>query len=66
MSNNIEKFEEESLQYHKSTKAFDTNGKTGTLITKECSTTKELSMAYSPGVAYPCLEIQKDKQKSYE
>ena len=60
------KFKEESLQYHKSTKAFDTNGKTGTLITKECSTTQELSMAYSPGVAYPCLEIQKDKQKAYE
>ena len=61
----VEQFEEESLNYHKSSKAFDTNGKTGTLVTKQCNTTKELSMAYSPGVAYPCLEIQKDKQKSY-
>jgi malate dehydrogenase (oxaloacetate-decarboxylating)(NADP+) len=61
----IEQFEKESLEYHKSTKQFDTNGKTGTLLTKQCNTTKELSFAYSPGVAYPCLEIQKDKLKAY-
>ena len=59
-------FEQESLDYHKAQNAFDTNGKTGTLLTKACDTEKELSMAYSPGVAYPCLEIQKDEEKAYE
>jgi len=59
-------FQEESLNYHKAKNEFDTNGKTGTLLTKPCSTQKELSMAYSPGVAYPCLEIQKDTDLAYE
>ncbi|MBQ8719068.1 MAG: NAD-dependent malic enzyme, partial [Clostridia bacterium] len=27
---------------------------------------QDLSLAYTPGVAEPCLEIQKDVQKSYE
>jgi len=66
MSTEENLFEQESLQYHKATSAFDTNGKTGTLLTKECNTTKELSMAYSPGVAYPCKEIHKDQSKVYE
>ena len=64
-SSDTELFKQESLLYHKKQGAFDTNGKTGTLLTKECNTTGELSMAYSPGVAYPCLEIQKNKQKNY-
>lgn len=59
-------FEEESLHFHKAKNEFDTNGKTGTLITKSCNTTQELAMAYSPGVAYPCLEIEKDIHKAYE
>ncbi|MCK5293817.1 MAG: malate dehydrogenase [Arcobacteraceae bacterium] len=59
-------FEEQSLHYHQAKNAFGTNGKTGTLLTKQCNTTHELSMAYSPGVAYPCLEIQKDITKSYD
>ena len=59
-------FEQESLEYHRAQSEFDTNGKTGTLLTKACSTEKELSMAYSPGVAYPCLEIEKDIDKAYE
>jgi malate dehydrogenase (oxaloacetate-decarboxylating)(NADP+) len=59
-------FEQESLDYHKAQNEFDTNGKTGTLLTKACSTEKELAMAYSPGVAYPCLEIEKDVEKAYE
>jgi len=58
-------FAEECLDYHKAQNEFDTNGKTGTNITKSCSTQEELSMAYSPGVAYPCLEIQKDETKAY-
>jgi len=59
-------FEEESLQYHRAQGEFDTNGKTGTLLTKSCATEKELAMAYSPGVAYPCLEIEKDIEKAYD
>ncbi len=59
-------FEEESLEYHRAKGEFDTAGKTATLLTKPCNTQKELSMAYSPGVAYPCLEIQKDQEKAYE
>jgi len=64
MSNDT--FKEESLQYHRARNEFDTNGKIGTLITKPCDTEKELSMAYSPGVAYPCLEIEKDEEAAYE
>ena len=59
-------FKQESLDYHKAKSEFDTNGKTGTLLTKSCKTQKELSMAYSPGVASPCLEIQEDIQKAYD
>jgi malate dehydrogenase (oxaloacetate-decarboxylating)(NADP+) len=59
-------FEQESLEYHRARNEFDTNGKTGTLLTKPCNTEKELAMAYSPGVAYPCLEIEKDIDKAYE
>ena len=59
-------FEEESLEYHRAQSEFDTNGKTGTLLTKPCNTENELSMAYSPGVAFPCLEIEKDIDKAYE
>ncbi|WP_456485654.1 malic enzyme-like NAD(P)-binding protein [Hydrogenimonas sp.] len=59
-------FKEESLQYHKARNEFDTNGKIGTLITKPCDTEKELAMAYSPGVAYPCLEIEEDIDAAYE
>ena len=37
-------------------------------VTTRCdiNTRKELSLAYTPGVAEPCLEIQKDINKSYE
>ena len=48
-------FEQESLDYH----SFPKSGKIGTEITVKMETQKELSLAYSPGVAYPCLEIQK-------
>ncbi len=59
-------FEKESLDYHRAQGEFDTNGKTGTLLTKPCNTEKELAMAYSPGVAFPCLEIEKDVDLAYE
>ena len=34
--------------------------------TVPCATKDDLSLAYTPGVAQPCLEIQKDVNKSYE
>ena len=55
----MEKFKLECLDYH-------VNGKTATEITKPCKTQKELSMAYTPGVAYPCLEIAEDPALAYK
>jgi malate dehydrogenase (oxaloacetate-decarboxylating)(NADP+) len=55
----MEQFRQECLAYHE-------KGKTGTLITKPCKTQKELSMAYTPGVAYPCLEIEKEPKLAYK
>ncbi len=57
---------QEALDYHIAQSEFDTNGKTGTLLTKPCTTSEELSLAYSPGVAFPCLEIEKDADLAYE
>ncbi len=50
---------EEVLEYHK-------NGKIGIDLTKPCSSQHELSLAYTPGVAIPCLEIAKDENLSFE
>jgi len=50
---------EEVLNYHK-------NGKIGIDLTKPCSSQHELSLAYTPGVAVPCLEIAKDESLSFE
>ena len=55
----MDKFKNECLEYH-------IDGKTATEITKPCKTQEELSMAYSPGVAYPCLEIEKDPSLAYK
>ncbi len=49
---------EEILKYHE-------GGKIGVEITKPCDTARDLSMAYTPGVAEPCLEIERDGSKSY-
>jgi len=51
--------DEEVLIYHK-------NGKIGIDVTKPCNSQHELSLAYTPGVAIPCLEIQKDENLAYE
>ncbi len=55
-----EQFIKESLKYHSK----PVPGKTAIRITKSCASQKELSMAYTPGVAYPCLEIEKDRSKA--
>ncbi len=51
--------DEEILTYHK-------GGKIGTLVTKDCETQKDLSLAYTPGVALPCKEIERDPSLAYE
>ncbi|MBR3865990.1 MAG: NAD-dependent malic enzyme [Clostridia bacterium] len=51
----------ESLKMH-----YEKRGKIEVVSTVPCSTKEDLSLAYTPGVATPCLEIQKDVNKSYE
>ena len=49
--------------------AFHANGKPGKLevrATKPLTTARELSLAYSPGVAEPCLEIEKNPETAYD
>ena len=41
-------------------------GKLTVKTTKPMNTIKDLSLAYSPGVAEPCLEIAKNKQTVYD
>jgi malate dehydrogenase (oxaloacetate-decarboxylating)(NADP+) len=53
---------EAALLYHSQGKP----GKIEVVPTKPYSTQTDLSLAYSPGVAEPCLEIEKDPQKAYE
>lgn len=51
-----------ALDYHRS----PTKGKISMVPTHPLDNQHDLSLAYSPGVAYPCLEIEKDPQLSYE
>lgn len=53
---------EDALKYHKD--GFP--GKIEVIPTKPYSTQRDLSLAYSPGVAYPCLEIEEDPGKAYD
>lgn len=41
-------------------------GKIEVVPTKKYATQRDLSLAYSPGVAEPCLEIEKDKENAYK
>ena len=52
---------EESLQKH-----YDWRGKIEVVPRCKIEDKHDLSVAYTPGVAQPCLEIQKDYQKSFE
>src|SRR5271169_683497 len=40
-------------------------GKTSVVPTKPCRTQRDLSLAYTPGVAIPCLDIQDDPSKAF-
>src|SRR6187397_992926 len=52
---------EDVLEYHSSHPA----GKVSVRPTKPCSTQRDLSLAYTPGVAVPCLEIERDPSLVY-
>ncbi len=60
--NNTETFRQAALDYHKAVP----KGKIAIIPTKPYATQQDLSMAYSPGVAEPCLEIEKDQDKAYD
>ena len=52
---------QESLKKH-----YEWNGKIEVISKAKVENSEQLSLAYTPGVAQPCLEIQKDISKSYE
>ena len=54
-------YAEESLKKH-----YEWRGKLSITPKMHVNTKEDLSLAYTPGVAQPCLEIQKDPSKSYE
>ena len=54
-------YAEESLKKH-----YEWKGKIKVITDIPVKTSEDLSLAYTPGVAQPCLEIQKDVNKSYE
>ncbi len=59
--NKMNTISERSLELHKNLK-----GKIEVVSRCELKTRDDLSLCYTPGVAQPCLEIQKDNDKSYE
>lgn len=53
---------QKALDYHSKPQP----GKVAVVPTKPCTTAHELSLAYTPGVAVPCLEIKEDKENAYK
>jgi malate dehydrogenase (oxaloacetate-decarboxylating)/malate dehydrogenase (oxaloacetate-decarboxylating)(NADP+) len=53
---------EEALEYHR----VPNPGKVAISTTTRLETQRDLSLAYSPGVAYPCEEIQKNPELAFE
>jgi malate dehydrogenase (oxaloacetate-decarboxylating)(NADP+) len=53
---------QEALDYHSQGR----KGKIEVVATKACSTARDLSNAYTPGVAEPCLEIEKNPEDAYK
>jgi len=53
---------EDALDYHSAPPA----GKVSVTPTKPCHTQRDLSLAYTPGVAVPCLEIERDPSLAYK
>jgi malate dehydrogenase (oxaloacetate-decarboxylating)(NADP+) len=55
-------FKEDALRYHREPRP----GKTEVVPTKAFLSQSDLSLAYTPGVAAPCLEIHADAERSYD
>ncbi len=55
-------FEDEVLRYHKEPRP----GKIEVIPTKPCLSQSDLSLAYTPGVAIPCLKIQENPDLSFD
>ena len=53
---------EDALEYHTQGRP----GKIEVIPTKPYSTQRDLTLAYSPGVAEPCLEIEKNPEDAYK
>ena len=53
---------QDALEYH----SLPRPGKTEVVATKPCVTQRDLSLAYTPGVAVPCLEIEKNPQDAFK
>src|SRR5882672_904966 len=53
---------EDALEYHSASPAV----KVSVSPTKPCRTQRDLSLAYTPGVAVPCLEIERDPSLAYK
>lgn len=62
MTNNAKSKKDEALLYHSEGRP----GKIEVIPTKPYSTQKDLSLAYSPGVAEPCLAIENDPDDAYK
>jgi malate dehydrogenase (oxaloacetate-decarboxylating)(NADP+) len=58
---NMSTIDDEALEYHRQFPA----GKLSIVPTKPAKTQKDLSLAYTPGVAAPCLVINKDPLQAY-
>lgn len=61
MKNIVNNQRTKALAYHR----YPRPGKIEIVPTKPFSTPADLSLAYSPGVAFPCLEIADDNERSY-
>jgi malate dehydrogenase (oxaloacetate-decarboxylating)(NADP+) len=59
----VSNLRDDALAYHR---IGGKPGKISILPTKPLSTQRDLSLAYSPGVAFPVLEVEKDKELAYE
>ena len=56
------KRDEDALNYHSAAPP----GKISVTPTKPCYTQRDLSLAYTPGVAVPCMEIHRDPDLVYK
>jgi malate dehydrogenase (oxaloacetate-decarboxylating)(NADP+) len=58
----MKKYLEDALEYH----SMERKGKIEVVATKPCLTSRDLSLAYTPGVAEPCKVIAKNNEEVYK